>query len=200
MLFTDDENILLWGPVGIPSIFGSGSLLQVDYSESVCKSHIQPYDLLIPSQIHCFICNLNYLNMSSNASDNPIPAGLNADHSTASTANGRVCTDDDLQQHPFIPPENHSNAMNIHTPPNESDGMEPIAIIGLSLRFPQDAISPQKFWRMLMEKRSAMTDVPTDRFNVEAFFEEGEHKTGVVRYPCTIRKRRIVLTVGYSSV
>ena len=126
--------------------------------------------------------------MSSKASDTPIPACVNTSHSTASTANGRVYTDDDLQQHPFISPKDHSDTMNVHTLPHESDRMEPIAIIGLSLRFPQDAISPQKFWRMLMAKRSAMTDAPTDRFNVESFFEAGGHRTGVVRYPCVIKK------------
>lgn len=60
------------------------------------------------------------------------------------------------------------------------DKLEPIAIIGLSLRFPQEATSPQTFWQMLMEKRTAMTDVPTDRFNVNAFYGSGERKPGVV--------------------
>ena len=60
-------------------------------------------------------------------------------------------------------------------------GMEPIAIIGFSLRFPQDATSPQKFWKMLMEKRSAMTDVPADRFNIDAFYGTGEDDPGEVR-------------------
>ena len=62
----------------------------------------------------------------------------------------------------------------------EQDKIEPIAIVGLALRFPQDATSPRSFWQMLMEKRSAMTDVPSDRFNIDAFYREGEHETGVV--------------------
>ncbi|KAL3448148.1 hypothetical protein BJX65DRAFT_317699 [Aspergillus insuetus] len=52
-----------------------------------------------------------------------------------------------------------------------SDGqvLEPIAIIGLSLKFPQEATSPSAFWNMLMEKRCAMTEVPADRYNIDAF-------------------------------
>jgi hypothetical protein len=51
----------------------------------------------------------------------------------------------------------------------EDDGLEPIAIVGLALKFPQDATSPEAFWQMLVEGRSAMTDVPKERFNVDAF-------------------------------
>lgn len=64
---------------------------------------------------------------------------------------------------------------------SEPDKLEPIAIVGISLRLPQAATSPQAFWKMLMEKRSAMTDIPSDRFNVNAFHEPGERKKGVVR-------------------
>ena len=48
--------------------------------------------------------------------------------------------------------------------------MEDIAIIGFSLRFPQDAVSPQSFWDMIAEGRSAVSEVPEDRFNIDAFY------------------------------
>ncbi|KAF2107008.1 phenolpthiocerol synthesis polyketide synthase ppsA [Lophiotrema nucula] len=48
--------------------------------------------------------------------------------------------------------------------------LEPIAIIGMACRFPQDATSPTAFWNMLQEGRSAMTEIPTNRFNVDAFY------------------------------
>ena len=51
-----------------------------------------------------------------------------------------------------------------------SNTMEDIAIIGFSLRFPQDAVSPQSFWNMLVEGRSAVSEVPEDRFNINAFY------------------------------
>ncbi|KAJ6096143.1 reducing type I polyketide synthase [Penicillium sp. IBT 16267x] len=47
--------------------------------------------------------------------------------------------------------------------------LESIAVVGLSLKFPGDATSPEAFWKMIVEKRCAMTDVPADRFNVDAF-------------------------------
>lgn len=52
----------------------------------------------------------------------------------------------------------------------EEDKLEPIAVTGLALRFPQDATSPQAFWEMLLQGRSAMTEVPKDRWNIDAFY------------------------------
>lgn len=52
----------------------------------------------------------------------------------------------------------------------DQDRLEPIAVIGFSARFPQDAKSPESFWQMLNEGRSAMTKVPEDRFNIHSFY------------------------------
>lgn len=52
---------------------------------------------------------------------------------------------------------------------------EPIAVCGLSLRFPQDASSEKGFWAMLLEKRNAMTEYPPDRLNVDAFYHPTRH-------------------------
>lgn len=51
----------------------------------------------------------------------------------------------------------------------DRDSQEPVAICGLALKFPQDAVSPETFWRMLVEKRSAITEFPKDRLNIDAF-------------------------------
>jgi hypothetical protein len=61
------------------------------------------------------------------------------------------------------------------------EGIELIAVIGMSLRFPQDAISPESFWNKLMESKSAQTKVPNERYNVDAFYRSGNLKTGMVR-------------------
>ncbi len=45
---------------------------------------------------------------------------------------------------------------------------EPIAIIGLSCRFPQ-AESPRAFWELLRNGVDAITEVPSDRWDVDAF-------------------------------
>ena len=58
--------------------------------------------------------------------------------------------------------------------------MEPLAIVGLSLKFPQDASSPEAFWEMLMRKKSAMTVIPDDRFNVDAHYHPDKNRTSMV--------------------
>ncbi|KAL8949407.1 MAG: hypothetical protein Q9222_004476 [Ikaeria aurantiellina] len=55
------------------------------------------------------------------------------------------------------------------TPPGAKE-MEPIAIVGVALKFPQDAISPDAFWNMMMEGRCAMTEFPPSRMNIDAFY------------------------------
>ena len=57
---------------------------------------------------------------------------------------------------------------------------EPIAIVGFSMRFPQDATSSQGFWRMLCQGRSAMTEVPENRFNLKAFYHPDSSKISSV--------------------
>lgn len=60
----------------------------------------------------------------------------------------------------------------------QPDKMDPIAVVGLALRFPQDASSPEAFWQMLLEGRSALTDVPKDRYHVDAFYKASATKSG----------------------
>ena len=74
----------------------------------------------------------------------------------------------------------HDSGCSSDTSTVEGDGFEPIAVIGLSLRFPQDATSPEAFWQMLIEGRSALTDVPKERFNLDAFYRPDSNRTGVV--------------------
>ncbi|KAL8936336.1 MAG: hypothetical protein Q9216_004984 [Gyalolechia sp. 2 TL-2023] len=52
----------------------------------------------------------------------------------------------------------------------EDDKMEPIAIIGFSARLPQDADTTEGFWRLICEGRSAATQIPKERFNIDAFY------------------------------
>jgi hypothetical protein len=61
--------------------------------------------------------------------------------------------------------------------------LEPIAIIGLSLKFPQEATSPEAFWKMIMEKRCAMQQVPSDRYNIDAFHGSDKSRTNQVLAP-----------------
>ena len=58
--------------------------------------------------------------------------------------------------------------------------MEDIAIVGFSLRFPQDAVSSESFWTMLLQGRSAATEVPESRFNINAFYHPDPDRLGSV--------------------
>lgn len=55
---------------------------------------------------------------------------------------------------------------------------EPIAIIGMGCRFP-GAKDPEAFWQLLREGRVAISEVPADRWDVDAFYDpnlESDHK------------------------
>ena len=83
---------------------------------------------------------------------------------------------------PDLVPEHHKPC----SPPSKGcdrgkEGELPIAIVGYSLRFPQEATSSEAFWRMLVEGRSARTEVPSDRFNVDAFHHPNSARHDSVR-------------------
>lgn len=68
-----------------------------------------------------------------------------------------------------------------------SDQVEPIAVVGFSLKFPQDATSSEAFWQMLMEGRSARTRIPSNRFDTDGFYHPDPQRQGSVRFPCHLR-------------
>ncbi|KUJ10154.1 reducing type I polyketide synthase [Mollisia scopiformis] len=72
----------------------------------------------------------------------------------------------------------NGSSNSVKTPDPAQD--DPVVIIGMSLKFPQDAVSVESFWKMLMEGRSASSEVPKDRYNVDAFYAPGKSKTGMV--------------------
>jgi acyl transferase domain-containing protein len=53
---------------------------------------------------------------------------------------------------------------------NQEDAQrnQPLAIVGLGLRYPGDVNSSDEFWNMMMERRCASTKFPSDRLNVDA--------------------------------
>ena len=48
---------------------------------------------------------------------------------------------------------------------------EGIAIIGIGCRFPGGVNDTESFWKLLVEGRDAVSDVPPDRWNVERFYD-----------------------------
>ncbi len=64
---------------------------------------------------------------------------------------------------------------------SELDGndAEPIAIIGFAFKFPQEADTVDGFWKMMLEKRCAMTDFPADRMSVNGHYRKEKKQTTV---------------------
>ncbi|MGF1524384.1 MAG: type I polyketide synthase, partial [Leptolyngbyaceae cyanobacterium] len=48
---------------------------------------------------------------------------------------------------------------------------EPIAIVGMGCRFPGGANNPEAYWQVLRNGVNAVTEVPPDRWNVDAFYD-----------------------------
>ncbi len=49
--------------------------------------------------------------------------------------------------------------------------MSNVAIIGIGCRFPGDAINPNRFWALLSEGRTAITEIPSDRWRLDNFYD-----------------------------
>ncbi|EGE80204.2 polyketide synthase, variant 2 [Blastomyces dermatitidis ATCC 18188] len=52
----------------------------------------------------------------------------------------------------------------------DHNNMTPLAIVGLSARYAQEASTPEKFWEFLLRGRQSTTPIPKDRFNADAYY------------------------------
>jgi hypothetical protein len=77
---------------------------------------------------------------------------------------------------------NHRQDM---TPTVSSDA---IAIVGMSLKFPGDAIDEESFWKIMMEARSTASDFPKDRINHTAHYNSDTTAMGTVCTPWSMRR------------
>lgn len=57
----------------------------------------------------------------------------------------------------------------------------PIAVVGMSCRFPGDASNVEKFWDFLAEGRSSSCKIPEDRFCVDSFYHPSSARQGDVK-------------------
>ncbi|HEU4533744.1 MAG TPA: beta-ketoacyl synthase N-terminal-like domain-containing protein, partial [Polyangiaceae bacterium] len=55
---------------------------------------------------------------------------------------------------------------------------EPIAVIGIGCRFPGGAHTPEAYWRLLRDGVDAVTEVPPDRWDVDAYYDPDPSKPG----------------------
>ena len=58
----------------------------------------------------------------------------------------------------------------------------PIAVVGMSCRFPGGANDPEKLWSLLSEGQSAWSDVPSDRFLWKSFYHPSTDMNGAINH------------------
>ncbi|KFY28750.1 hypothetical protein V491_00304 [Pseudogymnoascus sp. VKM F-3775] len=57
-------------------------------------------------------------------------------------------------------------------------GPEPIAIVGIGCRLPGESFSPSKLWDLLKDGRSAQSELPKNRFNLDAWYHPDSNRPG----------------------
>ena len=55
---------------------------------------------------------------------------------------------------------------------------EPIAIIGMSCRFPGQANDPEKFWQLLARGGDGVSEIPRDRWDVDNYYDQNPNSPG----------------------
>ena len=74
----------------------------------------------------------------------------------------------------------HDDGSSFEPLPGHQGGNMPIAIIGMSCKFPGDATGPEALWKLCEEGRSAWSEIPSDRFNRDAFYHPSGDRTTTV--------------------
>lgn len=60
----------------------------------------------------------------------------------------------------------------------ESAKTEPIAVLGMGCRFPGGADTPDDFWQLLKTGTDAVQEVPTDRWDIDAYYDPNPQSPG----------------------
>ncbi|KAH6604132.1 polyketide synthase [Trichoderma cornu-damae] len=60
--------------------------------------------------------------------------------------------------------------------------MDDIAIVGVALRFPGDATSPQKLWDVLERKESQWSEFPKDRLDIDGYYHPSNARLGSISF------------------
>ncbi|MEM7314622.1 MAG: beta-ketoacyl synthase N-terminal-like domain-containing protein, partial [Planctomycetota bacterium] len=63
---------------------------------------------------------------------------------------------------------------------SEARYQQPIAVIGMSCRFPAAAESPEAYWKLLYNGEDAVDRVPTDRWDAEALYDPNPDHVGKI--------------------
>ncbi|MCL4267593.1 MAG: SDR family oxidoreductase [Anaerolineae bacterium] len=62
----------------------------------------------------------------------------------------------------------------------ENKRSEPIAVVGMACRFPNNASTPEAFWHMLANGTDAVSEIPADRWDVEAYYAATPNTPGKI--------------------
>jgi hypothetical protein len=65
--------------------------------------------------------------------------------------------------------------------PNFGDETMPIAVIGMSCRFPGAATDPENLWQVCAEQRDVWQAIPPERLNKGVFYHPDPSRNGTVR-------------------
>lgn len=55
---------------------------------------------------------------------------------------------------------------------------EPIAIVSMACRFPRRSHTPEEFWTCLLEQTDEVSEIPNDRWDLDAFYDEDPEAPG----------------------
>ena len=72
--------------------------------------------------------------------------------------------------------------------------LEPMAIIGMATRLPQEATSNENLWKFLLKARSAHTPFPKDRINSDGHYHPDPEHGGTVSFQSGFHGRELIVT------
>ncbi|KLO26333.1 type I polyketide synthase [Mycobacterium haemophilum] len=59
-----------------------------------------------------------------------------------------------------------------------TDISEPVAVVGIGCRFPGNVTGPESFWQLLVDGGDAISEVPPDRWDADAFYDPDPSASG----------------------
>lgn len=60
------------------------------------------------------------------------------------------------------------------------NNLDAIAIIRLAHKLPRDITSAESLWKLLLDRRSTMTEIPKNRWNIDAFYNTHGNRPSTV--------------------